>query len=197
MNRIKDFTIALAGTVVRVALVILAIICIRNFAGKAYEFGYRIFAEEPMSAPPGRDINVVINESDSQDDIFLMLEDKGIIKDHLLFKVQKKLSAYKEDIEPGSYDLNTSLTTDEILKILARDDTAGTELSEPEELSEVIDPESDDVTGLESGGVLAEESQYDEGVAFEDEVSSEDGEGETANSGEFDGEGDEESAIEE
>lgn len=188
MNKLKDLTIAFAGTVVRVALVILAAICIMRFAGKAYDFGYRIFAEEPMSAAPGRDITLVVNNSDSQKEIIQMLEDKGIIRDHMLFTIQKKLSLYKDDIKPGSYELNTSMTTDEIIEKLAGVKEDG-ELEAVEPLSEDIDPLSDDLTGLETAGVLGEEGDYDEGVAFE-----ESGEG---NGDEYIGEGDEESAIEE
>lgn len=191
MNKIKDLTIAFAGTVVRVALVILAAICIANYAGKAYDFGFRIFAEEPMSAPPGRDINLVVNNGDSQKDIIQMLEDKGIIRDHLLFTVQKKLSLYTDDIQPGSYVLNTSMNTEEILITLVGEKTGdGDEDTDTDELSDVYDSADDSITGLESGGVLSEEGQYDEGAAFEDEslAGAED---------EFEGEGDEESAIEE
>jgi len=189
MNKIKDLTIAFAGTVVRVALVILAVICILKFAGKAYDFGYRIFAEEPMSGAPGRDITVTVTGGDSQSEIIQMLEDKGIIRDHLLFTIQKKLSLYKDDIKPGSYVLNTSMTTDEIIEVLAGVSEDSDELGDVEVLSEEIDPLSDDVTGLESGGVLSEEGSYDEGAAFTEESNSEGGD-------EFIGEGDEESAIE-
>lgn len=189
MNKIKDLTIAFAGTVVRVALVILAAICIMRYAGKAYNFGYRIFAEEPMSSPPGRDITVVVTNGDSQKDIIQMLEDKGIIRDHLLFTIQKKLSLYKEDIKPGSYVLNTSMTTDEIIEVLAGVTDDVDELMDIDELSEIGDDEAAEFTGLEEGGVLSEENSYDEGAAFED-VSGE-------NADEFIGEGDEESAIEE
>ena len=188
MNKIKDITIAFAGTVVRVALVIFAVICIRNFAGKAYDFGYRIFAEEPMSPPPGRDINFVVNSSDSQKEIIQMLEDKGIIRDHMLFTIQKKLSLYKDDIKPGSYDLNTSMGYEEILEVFSGKKGEDGELGAVEELSEITDLEGSDITGLESAGVLGEEGQYDEAAAFAEEP---------APSDEYEGEGDEESAIEE
>jgi len=192
MRRLKDVTIALAGTIVRVALVILAAIFIMKIAGKAYDFGYRIFAEEPMSAAPGRDINVTVSSGDSQKEIIQMLEDKGIIRDRLLFTVQKKFSLYKSDIEPGTYTLNTSMTTDEILEVLVgKEDDDDDDTLEPVELTEEINPETDDVTGLESAGVLGEEGEYDEGVAFEDESS------ENGTQGEYEGEGDEESAVEE
>ena len=191
MNKIKDITIAFAGTVVRVALVMLCVICISNFAGKAYDFGFRIFTEEPMSNPPGRDINIVVNESDSQSDIIQMLEDKGVIRDHLLFTIQKKLSIYKKNIKPGSYTVNTSMNTDEILAVLCENEVDEDEdtTAEGEELGAVADPFAGDDTGLEAGGVLSEEGQYDESAAFQDDTEHSEGD-------EFVGEGDEESALE-
>ena len=193
MNSIKNITLAFAGTVVRIALIIIAIVCISNYAKKAYDFGYRVFAEEPMSAPPGRDISFVVGNDDSQSDIYQMLEDKGIIRDHTLFSIQKKLSVYKDDIKPGSYTLNTSMNSDEILEVLVGKENPDGEAESEEEYSEEVDPLSDDVTGIDSAGVLGEEGQYDEAAAFED---TEETEGESEGN-EFEGEGDEESAIEE
>lgn len=190
MNKIKDITLAFTGTIVRVALVILAAVCIMNYAGKAYDFGYRIFAEEPMSAPPGRDINVVVTNNDSQKDIIQMLEDKGIIRDHTLFTIQKKLSIYKDDIEPGSYDLNTSMDTEAILKVLVGEEEEEDLENSTEELSEINDLEPGADTGNEAAGVLGEEGEYDEAEAFAEDT-------EDSSENEFEGEGDEESAIEE
>lgn len=190
MDKIKDFTMALTGTIVRVALVILGVICIANYAHKAYDFGFRIFAEEPMSAPPGRDINFVVNNGDSQKEIIQMLEDKGIIRDHLLFTVQKKLSLYKDDIQPGSYVLNTSMTTDDILLVLVGDEEAEGDSSTSEELSFEIDAAPADLTGLDEAGVLGEEGDYDESAAFQEEETGD------VSSDEYVGEGDEESALE-
>lgn len=191
MNKVKDFTIALAGTIVRVALVILAAFCIMNFGKKAYDFGYRIFAEEPMSSAPGRDITVTVTSGDSQSEIIQMLEDKGLIRDHLIFTVQKKLSLYKGDIDPGTYVLNTSMTNEEMFEILVGPLDDEDEESDTEELNEVGDDLSSDITGLDSAGVLADDGDYDESVAFEDDSAPQ------GTSDEFEGEGDEESAIEE
>ena len=193
MNNIKNITLAFAGTVVRVALIIIAIVCISNYAKKAYDFGYRVFAEEPMSAPPGRDISFVVGNDDAQSDIYQMLEDKGIIRDHMLFSIQKKLSVYKDDIKPGSYTLNTSMNSDEILEVLVGKENPDDEAEGEEDYSEEVNPLSDDVTGIDSAGVLGEEGQDDEAAAFEDTEETQD---ESAGN-EFEGEGDEESAIEE
>lgn len=186
----KNIVIAISGAIVRVAIVLLCGVIIKKYAVKAYDFGFRIFAEQPVSSEgEGRNITITVNSSDSQSDIIQMLEDKGLIRDANIFKVQKKLSLYKADIKPGTYELNTSMTTDEMLEILVGEIEESEEETEPDELKEELNPQTDDITGLESGGVLSEEGDYDESEAFEEEG--------TDSSDEYIGEGDEESAIEE
>lgn len=48
-----------------------------------------------------------------------MLEKKGLIRDALLFRIQEMLSAYKDELLPGTYELNTSMTTEEMMEIMS------------------------------------------------------------------------------
>lgn len=191
MKVFKDIVVTFAGTIVRVAVLIIAIVFIIGTAKKAYEFGYRIFTEQPMSAEPGRDVTLTVTSGQGEGDVATMLEEKGLIRDALLFRIQKKLSSYKDDVKPGSYTLNTCMNTDEMLEILVGvSSDSDDEMLEDDEYREELDPTTDDITGLETGGVLSEEGSYDEGAAFaEDEMA--------AGEDEYIGEGDEESAIEE
>lgn len=191
MKVVKDIIVAFAGTIVRVAVLIIAIVLIIGAAKKAYEFGYRIFTEQPMSAEPGRDVTLNVTSGQGESDIATMLEEKGLIRDALLFRIQKKLSSYSGDIKPGTYTLNTCMNTEEMLEILVGTTDDGGEVSEDDEYKEELDPTTDDLTGLETGGVLSEEGSYDESEAFEEDSTSNEGEDE------YIGEGDEESAIEE
>lgn len=130
----KQFAYSFLGTVIRaVILVVLAIVLVR-LGGKAYHFGFRIFTEEPMSAPPGRDIQITVSKSDDTGDVAKMLEEKGLIKDAKLFRTQKALSMYDGDIHPGMFTLNTSMTAEEILAVLLGDESeGGTSTAEEEE----------------------------------------------------------------
>lgn len=168
--RVKDIVVSVAGTVVRVAILILAIYAVIQCGKKAYDFGFRIFTEEPMSSEPGRQVNVVVTQGDSEADIAKMLQEKGLIREALLFRIQKKLSAYKGDIEPGSYQLNTCMNTDQMLEILVG--SLNEDETEEEDLGvDELNPATDDMTGLESGGVLAEEEgSYEESEAYEDVI---------------------------
>lgn len=180
--KIKDLVLSLAGAVIRIAILIMAIYVIIGAGKKAYDFGYRIFTEEPMAAAPGRDVSVTVTDSDSDSTIATMLEEKGLIREALLFRIQKKLSIYKDDVKPGTYSLNTSMTTDEILEVMVghKDENEDESLEEEDEL-DLLNAETEGVTGLESGGVLAEEDEsYDEAAAFAEEtdVEEDDSEGE-------------------
>jgi len=183
---IKNLIMTFSGTVIRIAVLILAVVFIMSIGEKAYDFGFRLFAEEPMTSEPGVDISFTLTDDMDDSEIADSLVEKGLIRDALLFRIQKKLSSSEGDFRAGTYTLNTSFSIEEIINILKGLNKDG---SEPEgyENSEKIDV-TDDATGLETGGVLSEESGYSEGDAFEGEGQSED------NS--FEGEGDEESAIE-
>lgn len=173
--KIKDLVLSLAGAVIRIAILIMAIYVIIGAGKKAYDFGYRIFTEEPMAAAPGRDVSVTVSDSDTDSTIATMLEEKGLIREALLFRIQKKLSIYKDDVEPGTYSLNTSMTTDEMLEIMVghKDPNEDESLENEDEL-DILSAETEGITGLESGGVLAEEEgSYDEAAAFADEEAGE------------------------
>ncbi len=109
-----------------VKVVVFAAVCmfILNTSVKAYDYGYRVFAEEPVSAGEGRTISVIVQESDSITDIGQMLEDKGLIRDAKLFIVQEFLSEQHGKLQPGIYDLNTSMTSQEMLEIMAAESDA-------------------------------------------------------------------------
>ena len=105
--------------VIKVVVIAAAIIFIFRGATGAYEFGYRVFADEPMSVTGGRTITVGISEAMKIKDIAKMLEEKGLIEDANLFIVQELLSAHNNEIVPGIYDLSTSMTAQEMIAVMS------------------------------------------------------------------------------
>ena len=85
----------------------------------AYDFGYRVFTEAPISPTPGRDVTISYTEGKSFKDLAKSLEEKGLLRDYKLAMVQMYVSAYKDTIKPGAYTLNTSMTTEEMMKALS------------------------------------------------------------------------------
>ena len=99
---------------------------------RSYSYGYRIFAEPPVTAGEGRDRLVQIKNSMSDSDIAKLLEEKGLIRDKWLFMLQLKLSGYSSRILPGRYTLNTSMTADEMMQVMSQEDTEETEQEKSE-----------------------------------------------------------------
>lgn len=115
-KRKKRSSFSRSGTlIIAVAVIILGYL----IASKAYNFGYRLFAEEPMSLAPGIEKVVVIEEGMRLKEVAKMLEKGGVIRDAGIFKVQNKLSHYSSNFEAGTYTLNTSMTNEEIMAILS------------------------------------------------------------------------------
>ena len=87
-------------------LLILVLVFVIWGAGKwAYSFGYAIFAEKTVEEEPGTDIQVTITE--------------GLIRDADPFYVRLMLTDYKKLIQPGTYTLNTSMQSEEMMAVMS------------------------------------------------------------------------------
>ena len=47
------------------------------------------------------------------------LEEKGLIRDAKMFYIQEMLSDYKDMITPGTYELNTAMSVEEMLVVIS------------------------------------------------------------------------------
>ena len=110
---------AAVETIIKVVVLAAVVVFIVRGASKAYDFGYRVFADEPISVSGGRTITVGISENMSVKDIVLMLEEKGLIEDADLFVLQELLSAYHGELRPGIYDLGTDMTATQMMEIMS------------------------------------------------------------------------------
>ena len=183
---IKNLALGFMGFIIRASILAIAILVIFRTGQKAYEFGFRIFTEEAMSPAPGRDVAVTIVQGDSTMDVGKMLEEKGLIRDYKLFYVQKKCSVYDDDIKPGFYTLNTSMTAEDMFAIIAgRKETEGEESEDDDYSDEGIvpaDPNTEGESALDkvSGEWEGTEETEDEIHDPFEEGGTDDGDGEEA-----------------
>ncbi|MDD6811936.1 MAG: endolytic transglycosylase MltG [Lachnospiraceae bacterium] len=124
---IKQLVASIVETILKVVAVVFIVMFVYRTTVKAYDFGYRVFAEEPMTTGEGRIISVYVEEGDSAKEIGEDLQEKGLIRDAKLFYVQELLSEHHGELKPGIYDLNTSMSSSEMLAVMS---------SEPEETEE-------------------------------------------------------------
>ena len=115
----KEMVVSIFATVFKIVLAVIIVMLVYKWSLVAYEYGTRVFNEPPMSAGEGRTITVVISEGSSAEEIGLLLEKKGLIRDAVLFRIQEKLSGYKDELKAGTYDLTTAMTIDEMMQIMA------------------------------------------------------------------------------
>lgn len=115
----KKIIMSVFKSVITLAFAALIIMLIYNVMLKAYDFGYRIFAEEPMSPAPGLTMSVAIVEGKSVREIGEILEEKGLIRSASLFYLQELVSSYHGELQPGIYELSTAMTPNEMMEIMA------------------------------------------------------------------------------
>ena len=127
---IKNVIGATAQIIIKVVVFAYLIMYIFRTAIAAYDYGYRVFTEPPLSYGDGRIISVYIEEDSSALDVGEMLQEKGLIRDGRLFMIQELLSENHGKIQPGVYDLNTNMTSQEMLAVIAQEPESDEETEE-------------------------------------------------------------------
>ena len=121
--KIDKMVLRTVTVVLKVVFAVLVVMFVYKGAMLAYDYGYRVFAEEPIDSAPGFDMDVTIEEGMDAKAIGQLLESKGLIKDGTLFYLQNILSKYKDDLKAGDYVLNTSMTTEEMMAVISGEAT--------------------------------------------------------------------------
>ncbi len=79
--KIKTLIFAVLETIIKAVVLAAAVMFIVRGVRIAYDFGYSVFKDEPVSVSGGRTITVGVAENASVRDTAKMLEEKGLIKD--------------------------------------------------------------------------------------------------------------------
>lgn len=120
---VKQFLGAVSATIIKIVVAAVIIVAVFRLAVYAYDFGFQVFADAPLSEGEGRTVSVVISEGLENRELAKMLEQKGLVKDANVFYIYDLLSDYrKKELKPGTYELNTAMNAEEILKILCADE---------------------------------------------------------------------------
>ena len=114
----RDIVLTVCETILKIAIVVIIGMFIYRGALVAYDYGYRIFEEAPMSEGEGREVVITIPEGMSAQEMGELLYKKGLIRDEKLFRIQYFLSEFKEDLLPGTFTLRTNMTVEEMLKTM-------------------------------------------------------------------------------
>ncbi len=130
---VKNLIGTVLDTIIKVVLIAVVVVYTYRYAVQAYDFGYRIFAEGPVSASDGsKAISISVTEEATVEEIGAVLEENGMIRDARLFYVQELLSSYHDKIKPGIYELRSDMTAREMLAVMSAESS---ETEEEEETS--------------------------------------------------------------
>ena len=109
------------GVISRVAVIVLAVYVIYHGAELCYDYGYRIFTEPAVEVGEGKTVTVTITSGMTPKEIGELFEKKGLIKDGTLFMFQYYLSEFVKDVNPGTFELSTAMTAEEMMEVMAQD----------------------------------------------------------------------------
>ena len=141
----KEIVGSVFGMAFKIIAALLIVMFVYKYAFLAYDYGYRIFGEQPITSGEGRTVTVTIPEGADAKKVGEILETKGLIRDAQLFVIQEMISDYHGAILPGEFELNTSMTAEEMLAVLS---------TVPEEEEEEGNKSLDEMTEENMGEVV-------------------------------------------
>ena len=103
----------------KVILAAVLIMLLYKGTTTAYSYGYAIFNDVPMEESPGTDVSVTIDKDTSAREIGNILESQGLVNNGFVFFLQTKMVEKGSEIKPGRYELNTSMTAEEMINVMA------------------------------------------------------------------------------
>ena len=115
----KKLLLSVLTTLLKITAAVVLVLLVYKLSFSAYDFGYRIFADEPVDSIGVRTVSVTIVEGKTPKEIGKILEEKGLIRDGFLFVFQEMFSEYHDELQPGVYELNTGMTPFEMMQIMA------------------------------------------------------------------------------
>ncbi len=111
--KVSSFVLRILLNIVFYGLVVIAVIFVCK---QAFRFTYQIYGPVTVDEPPGRVIRIEIKKGDSTMDVAKKLELNRAIVNKYSFLLKTKLQDH--NIMAGTYEINTSMTYDEILDII-------------------------------------------------------------------------------
>jgi UPF0755 protein len=119
-SKLLDLVGNVFDIIFRLALIIAVIYIIYTGAAKCYDYGYRVFTEEPVAtAGAGKDVTITVPLDFSAKELGELFEEKGLTRDWILLVLQYYGSEYREDMKGGTFTLNTGMTAEEMFAVMA------------------------------------------------------------------------------
>ena len=157
----KKIGFGILDAIVKIVFVIIVVMLISKYAKLAYNYGYHIFNQAPVSSGTGRSVTFTVGSGDSVDTIADNLAGVGLIADKNLFKLQERFSEYHGKEKAGTYELSTSMTPEEMLTIMAGSQDGSEESSSG--AAENVESDTENGAGDDAGTETGNEGEVTDG----------------------------------
>lgn len=95
----------------------------------AFNFSYEVFGNTAMSQHDDTPVAIDIKDGYTSKEIAALLSEKGIIKYEMAFTIRMSLEGVEDNIVPGTYEVNETMTTEDIIMLItgsaSESETAG------------------------------------------------------------------------
>ena len=108
-----------ASILFRVVLTVVIVLGLIYMGQTTYRFTRAVFRDAAIEEAPGRTVKIQIKEEVSAKKLADVLEENGLVENELVFQIQMKLEDFEGPVQPGNYELNTSMSPSEMLKVLS------------------------------------------------------------------------------
>lgn len=115
----RNMMLSVAVVLLRIVIFAYLVMAIWDLGEASYSYCYRVIAQTAMEKEPGRDVSISYTKDMDIKELALLLEEKGLVEDATIFQLQLKVNKYEDKLENGSYKLNTSMTPEQMMQILA------------------------------------------------------------------------------
>ncbi|OON87904.1 hypothetical protein BXO88_01630 [Oribacterium sp. C9] len=160
IEKVASFLIGLAWRVIVIALLVYAL---TNGVREAYSYGHGLLYDHAMAGENAPEVEFVITEDESVEEIAEALLKGGFIDNTTAFQVQSKL--YEADYAPGIYSISKSMTASEIIQYLTQEGKKNRELME----KNLVDAEAATTAAPETeGGIEVIGGTEDENMIAQD-----------------------------
>lgn len=107
------------SAILKLVVAVAVVYAVYQGAMTCYSYGYRIFTEPAVSSGTGRVVTITLKEDATATELGELFAEKGLVKDAKLFALQYMFSEYRKDLIPGTYELSTAMTAEEMMEVMA------------------------------------------------------------------------------
>ena len=115
----RKAVLRVAAILFRVVLTVVIVLGLVYMGQTAYRFTHAVFSDAGIEEEPGRTVKIQIKEEVSTKKLAEVLEKNGLVEDAFVLRIQMKMESFDGPVQPGDYELNTSMSPTKMLKVLS------------------------------------------------------------------------------